>query len=582
MGDLKASNEWWREETTVCKRNSMKMCVIRNNIVSVILALSLQVWVGAQVAEADFYVSPQGSDSWSGRLADPHTDRRDGPFRTLARARDAVRELKTMRPRQNITVLIRGGVYHLEETVVFGLEDSGNSNQLITYAAYPGEEPVFSSGVGISGWKKLEDPPDGLPVVGRGKVWVADAPERKGGKWHFYTLYDGARRLPRARGDAFAPEVELVYFEGQVTGEGAPDRNTLHFPKGQLKNWPNLEDIELFIRPHVDYLLNILPLKSVDEKRNIATTAVKGTFPLAKMHTFNREDIGKACWVENAIDFLDEPGEWVLNTRQGKLYLWPEGDKPGEHVLAPTLTELIRVEGNINKDGPMDEPVRNLVFQGLTFMHGEREVLSDIDVSLKVDWDREDKANALLRFRGSENCTVDQCRFGSSSGGGGVRLDLHSQNNAIQNSLFENLGGTAILLCGYGLGTKDVNKRNQIVNNRIADCGQLYWHSPAIFIWQSGENRIAHNLIHNMPYSAIIIGGTPHPHRIFKRGKLRQGDTDSLVKGWREARTIRWKEIGNAEQWSHIIPFLHARANLIENNEIHHVVERLSDGNGIL
>ena len=50
-------------------------------------------------------------------------------------------------------------------------------------------------------------------------------------------------------------------------------------------------------------------------------------------------------------------------------YLWPRGESP---VVAPQLMELIRVEGKIDEMGPTDDPVRNLCFRGLTFMHGDR------------------------------------------------------------------------------------------------------------------------------------------------------------------------------------------------------------------
>ena len=43
----------------------------------------------AGAAHADFFVSPQGNDDWSGRLAEPNKD--DGPFATVARAQQAVR-----------------------------------------------------------------------------------------------------------------------------------------------------------------------------------------------------------------------------------------------------------------------------------------------------------------------------------------------------------------------------------------------------------------------------------------------------------------------------------------------------------
>ncbi len=55
--------------------------------------LSLLVLGAAVHAEpkADFYVSPSGNDKWSGTGVGPTRDLSDGAFRTLARARDAVR-----------------------------------------------------------------------------------------------------------------------------------------------------------------------------------------------------------------------------------------------------------------------------------------------------------------------------------------------------------------------------------------------------------------------------------------------------------------------------------------------------------
>jgi len=48
---------------------------------------------------------------------------------------------------------------------------------------------------------------------------------------------------------------------------------------------------------------------------------------------------------ENVIDYLDEPGEWCVNTLEGKIYYWPEGGMPSEDIVAPQLMEYIRVGG---------------------------------------------------------------------------------------------------------------------------------------------------------------------------------------------------------------------------------------------
>ena len=108
----------------------------------VMLVLMAGTVCRAAETQADFYVSTSGSDSWSGTLATPNAQKTDGPFATLERARDAVRDLKKSKS-TDIVVLIREGTYQLEETVVFGLEDSGVGESTVTHAAYPGETPVF-------------------------------------------------------------------------------------------------------------------------------------------------------------------------------------------------------------------------------------------------------------------------------------------------------------------------------------------------------------------------------------------------------------------------------------------------------
>jgi hypothetical protein len=229
------------------------------------------------------------------------------------------------------------------------------------------------------------------------------------------------------------------------------------------------------------------------------------------------------------------------------------------------------VEGNIVDKGPKDTPLRNLCFRGLTFMHGERYSINEDDKGLQHDWEMQDKANALVRFRGTENCAIEQCHF-TQSGGTAIRVDLYGQKNRIVGNRIEHIGATGILLCGYGPGTKDVNKHNLVYNNDIHDTGEIYWHSPGVFVWQSGGNRIANNLIHNTPYAGIIISG------VMIDFFSRNGNKREL------ARTIRWHEVGGEpgkRTWEQVRPFLHSRDNLIEYNEIHHAMELLGDGNGI-
>ena len=507
----------------------------------------------AQLANsADFYVATDGNDSWSGRLDTPNAAKTDGPFATLERARDAVRDL-SKNVNRDVTVFIRGGTYRLTKTVVFSLEDSAKNSHTATYAAYPSERPVFSSGQPVRGWRRLDEPPKQLPATSRGRVWIADVSDF--GK--FRSLYDSQGRLPRARGDGFS--------QTNSTPRGSQDYQTVQFPAGAVKRYANLKDIELRVVPSRYWIMNLLPIESIDETTRTIKTSVPGTYPLGRNGMTDRDN----AWIENALEVLDKPGEWVLDSTQGLLYLWPRNKTPGDDILVPTLAELIRVEGRIDYDGPQDQPVEGLAFQGLTFTQGDCFPWHGrTGWGLQHDWECFDKPTALMRFRGAERCVVEDCEFTESSHAA-IRLDLHCQQIRIVGNHVHKMGGVGVLLAGYGPGTKDVNRGNTVMNNYIHHIGQQYWGSGAIFAWQSGENHIAHNHISHIPYTAIVATGR------ISRTPPGPGEC---------SRTIRWDEVPEEFRqwpWKKREPYLHSRKNIIEYNNIHHAMEVLGDGNCI-
>jgi parallel beta-helix repeat protein len=111
----------------------------------------------AYAAPVRFYVSPQGNDSWSGRLPHPNARRNDGPFATLHRAQQAVRVLKDEGVRQPIEVIVGGGTYHLSEPLVFTPDDSGTAEAPVVYRAAEGARVVLSGGMLLTGWRRVKD-----------------------------------------------------------------------------------------------------------------------------------------------------------------------------------------------------------------------------------------------------------------------------------------------------------------------------------------------------------------------------------------------------------------------------------------
>ncbi|MGQ9699438.1 MAG: hypothetical protein ACUVRO_15775, partial [Armatimonadota bacterium] len=144
---------------------------------------------GPTARPVTFYVAPNGNDAWSGTRATPNAQGTDGPFATIGRAKDAVRQLRAQgKLKRPVTVSIRGGTYFLNEPLVFTPADSGTAECPITYAAYRGEKPVISGGWRITRWSQT--------VVNGKRAWQAELPEVRRGEWRFRQLFvNGKRRL---------------------------------------------------------------------------------------------------------------------------------------------------------------------------------------------------------------------------------------------------------------------------------------------------------------------------------------------------------------------------------------------------
>jgi hypothetical protein len=69
-------------------------------------------------------------------------------------------------------VVLRGGTYRLRAPMVFTPDDSGTREGPITYEAYPGESPVISGAVPITGWRQTRE-----------GLWTVEIPEVKRGAW---------------------------------------------------------------------------------------------------------------------------------------------------------------------------------------------------------------------------------------------------------------------------------------------------------------------------------------------------------------------------------------------------------------
>ncbi|MDF7800834.1 right-handed parallel beta-helix repeat-containing protein [Pontiellaceae bacterium B1224] len=516
-----------------------------------------RVFIGCTV----FFLSFSGTASAREIVVEP-----GGKISTLPAARDAVRALRAGGEKGDVDVILKDGVYTLDETLIFELKDSAPKGAVTRYRAAEGASPLISGGRVIKDWDKSSRVDS--------NIWVAKVPWAKGDAF-FHCLYDGSTLLPRARSEGFEVSVDAPR---RKYAANMKDRIEFSYADNGLKLWENLEDLEVVGCPTRKWLVNYLGIESVDPAAKKAKLSVPATYNM----------FGEWA-VENCIDHLDAPGEWVLNSQEGLLYYWPKSGTPGNQIIAPALNELIRVEG-VNDPGLAglkDQPVEGIVFEGLSFAHADRQKWLPEDKGLQHDWDMWDKADGLVRFRGARNCAIRNCTF-SDSGSDGVRLDLFCQNITVADSTFTDLGGTGILLAGYGPGKKDVNKNNIIHNNEITRVGQLFLHSPGVFVWQSGHNRISHNHIYDQAYTGLVVSGVRR--RFFEPVFESMDEKNPFVKKWsfpegtrEHIPTIRWDEItlSSVTDWPAYESYMHARGNIIEFNEVHDCLKLLHDGNCI-
>ncbi len=430
-----------------------------------------------------FYVSSEGSDRWSGKLPAPNAKRTDGPFATLEKARDSIRELKVKSGglKAPVTVYLRRGTYHLPKAFELTTKDSGTKEYPITYSSYPGEKAVLSGGTELKGFTEEKI---------RGKtVWTAVIPEVRNGKWHFKQLWvNGERRFrPRLPSTGLYRFTEIPDLKPEDNVFVNQDR--ARFREGDIKkDWKNLNDIEIVALTL--WAESRMPIEYVDDEENIVKFTKKSVLRL--LETWG--EWPAPYYVENVFEALDEPGEWYLDRSEGKLYYIP---KPGEtlknvKIVAPRLTQVVKVEGEAEKE----TPVKHIRFQRLGISHTE--------------WEREDGKSgdhqAAINVPGAlllniaHNCEVSNCEV-VNVGGYGIEIGAGSRFNEIRRNIIRDLGGGGVKVASKSWNTV-------VADNEIGPGGHIYHSAVGIYVGKSGRNKVLHNHIHHFYYTGISVGWT--------------------------------------------------------------------------
>jgi parallel beta-helix repeat protein len=410
------------------------------------MRISLLFFFAAMLSAETLYVSPQG------------------PLRSLAAARDRVRELRKQGKQGPMVVELRAGTYRLSEPFVLTPEDSET-----TYVAHEGEHVIISGGERIEGW-----------THGEGKLSTA----RAGG--HFRELFVGGRRAQRAR-----TPTNGFY---RIDGPSSQDKPFLLKFRGSdvKKAWAGkgVEVVALLAWAEIR-----MPIMRVDETTHTARLS-------GNPRPSNKEPDAR-YWIENAADALEAPGEWFHDEASGKVNYWPVAgdDLARDEVIAPKLEQLVRIEGKPEAG----RAVHDVVFRGLDFRHTDWSM----DGNGYADTQAAIEAAAAFEATGATRVSIEHCTF-TQLGGYAIWFGRGSRANRVVNTEIFDMGAGGIKLGETRMrdNAADRNEGNVVTDNNIHDLGRVYPAAVGIWVGQSSNNALSHNHIHDLYYTAISVGWT--------------------------------------------------------------------------
>lgn len=474
----------------------------------------------------EVYVSPHGSDRNAGT--------KEAPYLTLNRAIKQAREWRRLnRPEAagGICICLEDGVYAQSAPLFIRPEDSGTPDSPTLIRAVENAHPVISGGVAVTGWKKGCDDPRITKEL-RSKIWVAKAPSFGNRIVETRQMWVDGNKAQRAAQFPDGVMERMIDFN--------PEEQTIIIPASQIGNLLNARRLEMIV--HQRWAIAILRVKSIDVRGEQAVIRFhEPESHLEFAHPWPQPVIGgekgnSSFCLTNALELLDQPGEWFQEYPSGTIYYYPRSEEDMEtaEVIVPALETLMIV------DGTLERPVRHIQVEGITFVHTswmrpsyqghvtlqggfpllDAYKLHEPGLPEKAELENQAwiaRPETAIRVRGTEHLMFSRCRFRHLASTG-LDYEWAVSSSGIENCVFSDIGGTGILIGAFpdrGFETHvpfiPPEERNlctdiTIKNNLITDVTNEDWGCVGIGAGYVSGIDISHNEVCHLNYSGICVG----------------------------------------------------------------------------
>ena len=477
----------------------------------------------------EIYVSLQGNDKNLGT--------KEAPFNTLNRAIKQAREWRRLnRPEVagGIYIRLEEGVYAQRNSLFLRPEDSGTPDSPTVICAVDGAHPVISGGVAVTGWKRGCNHP-AVPEKLKQKIWSAEAPLIGNRRVETRQMWVNGHKVQRAAQFPDGGLERMIDFN--------PEEQTITIPVSQSVNPERLQNAgQLEMIVHQRWAIAILRVKSIDVKDGQAVVRFhEPESHLEFAHPWPQPVIGgekgnSSFCLTNALELLDQPGEWFQEYPSGTIYYYPQADENMEtaEVIIPTLETLLTIDGTLSR------PVKHIQFNGITFAHTswmrpsyqghvtlqggfpllDAYKLQEPGLPEKAELENQawiTRPETAIRVRGAEHIDFKHCTFRHLSSTG-LDYEWAVTASSVEDCQFTDIGGTALLVGAFPDGgfethvpfipadVRELCSHITIRNNFISNVTNEDWGCVGIGAGYVRNMDISHNEVCHLNYSGICVG----------------------------------------------------------------------------